>query len=133
MTRRRRFACGWRAGRAQNRRVGNEPEGWCTSDAKHAKAADIAEETAAQSPYVRHAFGAQYAEVAVDSCSGEVWVRRMLGVLVAGHVLNSPTVRSQFTNGVMTGLGIALTEGSAIDHVLGDFTQNDLVLLPYLP
>lgn len=60
-------------------------------------------------------------------------MRRMLGVLVAGHVLNSPTVRSQFSNGVMTGLGIALTEGSAIDHVLGDFTQNDLVLLPYLP
>lgn len=88
--------------------------------------ADTTEETAAQSPYARHAFGAHVAEVAVDSCTGEVWTRRILGVFAAVHVLNSRTVPGQFTDGVITGLGMPLAGGSAIDPVFGDVTQNDL-------
>ncbi|MET7859291.1 xanthine dehydrogenase family protein molybdopterin-binding subunit [Streptomyces sp. NPDC005318] len=88
--------------------------------------ADTAEETAATSPYARHAFGAHFAEVAVDTRTGEVRVRRMLGVFAAGHILNSRTARSQFIGGMIMGLGMALTEGSTIDPVFGDFTQNDL-------
>lgn len=53
-------------------------------------------------------------------------MRRMLGVFAAGRILNSRTARSQFIGGMIMGLGIALTEGSAIDPVFGGFTQNDL-------
>lgn len=88
--------------------------------------ADTVEETAEESPYARHAFGAHFAEVSVDSRTGEVRVRRMLGVFAAGHILNSRTARSQFIGGMTMGLGMALTEGSSLDPVFGDFTESDL-------
>lgn len=88
--------------------------------------ADTGEEMAAQSPYARHAFGAHFAEVAVDSRTGEVRVRRMIGVFAAGQVLNSRTVRCQFIGDMIMGLAMTLTEGSTIDPVFSHFTQNDL-------
>lgn len=88
--------------------------------------ADTTQETAAESPYARHAFGAHFAEVAVDSRTGEVRVRRMTGVFAVGHVLNSRTARSQFIGGMTMGLGMALTESSTLDPAFGDFTESDL-------
>ncbi|MFG2512247.1 xanthine dehydrogenase family protein molybdopterin-binding subunit [Streptomyces sp. NPDC048584] len=80
----------------------------------------------AESPYARHAFGAHFAEVTVDTVTGEVRVRRMLGVFAAGRVLNARTARSQFIGGMVMGLGMALTEGSTMDAAFGDFTESDL-------
>ncbi|MFF0077521.1 xanthine dehydrogenase family protein molybdopterin-binding subunit [Streptomyces sp. NPDC005494] len=88
--------------------------------------ADTAEEAAKESPYARHAFGAHFAEVAVDSLTGEVRVRRLLGVYAAGRILNSRTARSQFIGGMVMGLGMALTESSTMDPLFGDFTECDL-------
>ncbi|MFI2780982.1 xanthine dehydrogenase family protein molybdopterin-binding subunit [Streptomyces sp. ALB3] len=88
--------------------------------------ADTGEETAQESPYARHAFGAHFAEVAVDSLTGEVRTRRLLGVFAAGRILNPRTARSQFIGGMVMGLGMALTEGSTMDPVFGDFTERDL-------
>ncbi|WP_406378849.1 xanthine dehydrogenase family protein molybdopterin-binding subunit [Streptomyces sp. NBC_01618] len=88
--------------------------------------ADTEQETSARSPYARHAFGAHFAEVAVDSRTGEVRVRRMLGVFAAGRILNPRTARSQFTGGMTMGIGMALTESSTMDPAFGDFTENDL-------
>ncbi|GFM95444.1 hypothetical protein Sfulv_02550 [Streptomyces fulvorobeus] len=88
--------------------------------------ADTGEETAQEPPYARHAFGAQFAEVAVDSRTGEVRVRRLLGVYAAGRILNARTARSQFIGGMVMGLGMALTEGSTMDPVFGDFVESDL-------
>ncbi|MFF2409908.1 xanthine dehydrogenase family protein molybdopterin-binding subunit [Streptomyces sp. NPDC058092] len=88
--------------------------------------ADTEQETSAESPYARHAFGAHFAEVAVDSRTGEVRVRRMLGVFAAGRILNPRTARSQFTGGMTMGIGMALTESSTMDPAFGDFTESDL-------
>ncbi|MFF5897725.1 xanthine dehydrogenase family protein molybdopterin-binding subunit [Streptomyces argenteolus] len=88
--------------------------------------ADTGEEAAQESPYARHAFGAHFAEVAVDSLTGEVRVRRLLGVYAAGRILNPRTARSQFIGGMVMGLGMALTESSTMDPVFGDFTERDL-------
>lgn len=88
--------------------------------------ADTEQETSAKSPYARHAFGAHFAEVAVDSRTGEVRVRRMLGVFAAGRILNPRTARSQFTGGMTMGIGMALTESSTMDPAFGDFTESDL-------
>ncbi|WP_335933229.1 xanthine dehydrogenase family protein molybdopterin-binding subunit [Streptomyces sp. PTD5-9] len=88
--------------------------------------ADTGPETAAESPYARHAFGAHFAEVAVDTRTGETRVRRMLGVFAAGRVLNPRTARSQFIGGMTMGIGMALTESSSLDPAFGDFTGNDL-------
>ncbi|MFI0711162.1 xanthine dehydrogenase family protein molybdopterin-binding subunit [Streptomyces inhibens] len=89
-------------------------------------AADTRKETAEQSPYSRHSFGATFAEVQVDTATGEVRVRRMLGVYAAGRILNSRTARSQFIGGMTMGLGMALMEGSGLDPAFGDFAECDL-------
>ncbi|MFE6775155.1 xanthine dehydrogenase family protein molybdopterin-binding subunit [Streptomyces sp. NPDC057702] len=88
--------------------------------------ADTAGEADAESAYARHAFGAHFAEVAVDTDTGETRVRRLLGVYAAGHVLNSRTGRSQFIGGMVMGLGMALLEGSTVDRTFGDFAERDL-------
>ncbi|MFF7047636.1 xanthine dehydrogenase family protein molybdopterin-binding subunit [Streptomyces griseorubiginosus] len=88
--------------------------------------ADTAGRADADSPYARHAFGAHFAEVAVDTVTGETRVRRLLGVYAAGRILNSRTARSQFVGGMTMGLGMALTEGSTMDAAFGDFTESDL-------
>ncbi|MFB9392455.1 xanthine dehydrogenase family protein molybdopterin-binding subunit [Streptomyces coeruleoprunus] len=88
--------------------------------------ADTTDEARRTPPYARHAFGAQFAEVQVDTVTGEVRVRRMLGVFAAGRILNPRTARSQLTGGMIMGLGMALTEHSTMDAAHGDFTESDL-------
>ncbi|MGW5738421.1 MULTISPECIES: xanthine dehydrogenase family protein molybdopterin-binding subunit [Streptomyces] len=88
--------------------------------------ADTAGKADADSDHARHSFGAHFAEVGVDTVSGEVRVRRLLGVYAAGHILNSRTARSQFIGAMTMGLGMALTEGSTMDAAFGDFTEADL-------
>ncbi|MFI2758808.1 xanthine dehydrogenase family protein molybdopterin-binding subunit [Streptomyces echinatus] len=88
--------------------------------------ADTTGEADADSPYARHAFGAHFAEVAVDTVTGEVRVRRLLGVFAAGRILNARTARSQFTGAMVMGLGMALTEHSTLDPAFGDFPESDL-------
>jgi xanthine dehydrogenase YagR molybdenum-binding subunit len=80
----------------------------------------------AESDRARHAFGAHFAEVAVDTVTGEVRTRRLLGVYAAGRILNARTARSQFVGGMTMGLGMALTEGSTMDAEFGDFAESDL-------
>ncbi|MDT0391139.1 xanthine dehydrogenase family protein molybdopterin-binding subunit [Streptomyces dubilierae] len=88
--------------------------------------ADTAGTADAESQWARHAFGAHFAEVTVDTVSGEVRVARLLGVYAAGRILNARTARSQFVGGMTMGLGMALTEGSTMDAAFGDFVESDL-------
>ncbi|MEV8533689.1 xanthine dehydrogenase family protein molybdopterin-binding subunit [Streptomyces sp. NPDC051211] len=88
--------------------------------------ADTTASAKQRSPYARHAFGAHFAEVQADTVTGEVRVRRLLGVFAAGHILNPLTARSQFVGGMVMGLGMALTEHSTMDPAFGDFTESDL-------
>ncbi|MEV7440677.1 xanthine dehydrogenase family protein molybdopterin-binding subunit [Streptomyces sp. NPDC091204] len=88
--------------------------------------ADTTASAKQKSPYARHAFGAHFAEVQADTVTGEVRVRRLLGVFAAGRILNPLTARSQFVGGMVMGLGMALTEHSTMDPAFGDFTENDL-------
>ncbi|MGW8063756.1 xanthine dehydrogenase family protein molybdopterin-binding subunit [Streptomyces ziwulingensis] len=96
------------------------PDEGVAADADTTGAAD------AESPFARHAFGAHFAEVTVDTVTGEVRVTRMLGVFAAGRILNPRTARSQFVGGMTMGLGMALTEDSTMDPAFGDFTESDL-------
>ncbi|NYV75117.1 molybdopterin cofactor-binding domain-containing protein, partial [Streptomyces sp. UH6] len=88
--------------------------------------ADTAGTADAESDHARHAFGAHFAEVGVDTVTGEVRVNRLLGVYAAGRILNPRTARSQFVGGMVMGLGMALTEGSTVDLAFGDFAERDL-------
>ncbi|MBX9797542.1 xanthine dehydrogenase family protein molybdopterin-binding subunit [Sphingomonas sp.] len=71
-------------------------------------------------------FGAQFAEVAVHAVSGEVRVRRLLGVFDCGRVLNAKTARSQAIGGMIWGLGYALHEAAILDPRTGAYVNRDL-------
>ena len=60
--------------------------------------------------YSQQSYGAHFAEVGVDQDTGEVRLRRMLGVFTAGRVLNEKTARSQAIGGMVFGVGAALHE-----------------------
>ena len=76
--------------------------------------------------FTQASFGAQFAEVAVDAWTGEVRVRRMLGVFAAGRLLNEQTARSQCLGGMIFGIGAALTEELAHDPRTGKIVNHDL-------
>jgi xanthine dehydrogenase YagR molybdenum-binding subunit len=71
-------------------------------------------------------YGAQFAEVAVSSVTGEVRVRRMLGVFDCGRLLNPKTARSQAVGGMIWGLSYALHEEAVVDTRTGAFVTRDL-------
>jgi len=71
-------------------------------------------------------YGSHFCEVGVDPVTGEVRVRRMLGVFAAGRILNAKTARSQLTGGMIWGVGSALTEGNAVDPRYGSLINQDL-------
>ncbi|GHJ42488.1 xanthine dehydrogenase family protein molybdopterin-binding subunit [Streptomyces sp. TS71-3] len=90
--------------------------------------ADTAHAADRGADHARSAFGAHFAEVQVDTDSGEVRIRRMLGVFAAGHVLNARTGRSQFLGGMTMGAGMALMENSTMEPAFGDYTETDLAM-----
>jgi xanthine dehydrogenase YagR molybdenum-binding subunit len=76
--------------------------------------------------YSMHAFGAIFAEMAVDPDSGEARLRRMLGVYGCGRILNAKTARSQMIGGMVWGIGQALTEEGVLDPRFGHWVNGDL-------
>ncbi len=81
--------------------------------------ADTTEALGALAQKERHSFGAQFAEVAVDPATGEVRVRRMLGVFAAGRIVNPLTARSQLIGGMTWGISMALHEEGIRDPATG--------------
>jgi xanthine dehydrogenase YagR molybdenum-binding subunit len=76
--------------------------------------------------YSHAGFGAHFVEAAVHRDTGEVRVRRMLGVFAAGRILNPKTARSQMIGGMTWGIGSALTEENIFDQRYGSFINQDL-------
>ncbi|MEU0075998.1 xanthine dehydrogenase family protein molybdopterin-binding subunit [Streptomyces sp. NPDC006332] len=62
------------------------------------------------------AYGAVFAEVAVDAQLGLVRVRRMLGVYDAGRIISPKLADSQALGGMVGGIGQALLEHTVTDH-----------------
>ncbi len=88
--------------------------------------ADTTEDVKQGAEYARHAFGAQFAEVQVDTDTGEARLRRLVGVFAAGRILNPRLARSQLIGGMTMGVGMALMEGSTMDPRFGDHADRDL-------
>jgi xanthine dehydrogenase YagR molybdenum-binding subunit len=76
--------------------------------------------------YVQQSYGAHFAEVGVSEATGEIRLRRMLGVFTAGRILNAKTARSQAIGGMTFGLGAALMEAIAVDTRDGWFVNSNL-------
>jgi xanthine dehydrogenase YagR molybdenum-binding subunit len=76
--------------------------------------------------YTTNTFGAQFAEVEVDSDTGKVKVLKIVAAHDIGRVLNKKTLENQFHGGIMQGLGYALMEERVIDRNTGKVLTTDL-------
>lgn len=72
------------------------------------------------------AYGAVFAEVAVDRNLGLVRVRRMLGVYDAGRIISPKLADSQAIGGMVGGIGTALLEHTVTDHRDGRIANANL-------
>ncbi|MFC4855964.1 xanthine dehydrogenase family protein molybdopterin-binding subunit [Actinophytocola glycyrrhizae] len=73
----------------------------------------------------RQTYSAVFAEVAVDPATGEVRVRRLLGMFAVGRVINPLLARSQVVGGMIMGLSMALHEESLRDPLTGRQANGD--------
>ncbi len=76
--------------------------------------------------FSQQGYGAHFAEVAVDMDTGEVRLRRMLGVFAAGRILNEKLAKSQAVGAMIWGVGSALHEHAVVDARHGCFVNHDL-------
>ena len=76
--------------------------------------------------FSRNTYGASFAEVGVDGATGEVRLRRMLGVFAAGRIINPKTARSQLIGGMIWGVSSTLHEAAHVDPRHGHFVNSDL-------
>lgn len=65
--------------------------------------------------YSMYAYGAVFAEV-VDPLLATVRIRRIYGCYDAGRVINPKLAHSQAIGGMVGGIGMALLEGTQLDH-----------------
>lgn len=114
---------GWAVHAAASELVRRQAAGEPVPLSAHADTRELVERG---SKFARHAFGAQFAEVQVDRDSGEVRLRRLLGVFAAGRILNERTARSQLVGGMVMGASMALLEESTMDPEFGDHAERDL-------
>jgi xanthine dehydrogenase YagR molybdenum-binding subunit len=66
--------------------------------------------------YSMYAYGAVFAEVAVDEMLGAVRIRRLYACYDAGRVINPKLAHSQAIGGMVGGIGMALLESTNLDH-----------------
>lgn len=86
----------------------------------------VAGRTFGKSRYGRAAFGAQFAQVAVDPLTGQVRVQRLVGAFAGGRVINRLLAESQLRGGMIWGLGQSLLEESVLDSRKGDWVNGNL-------
>jgi xanthine dehydrogenase YagR molybdenum-binding subunit len=66
--------------------------------------------------YSMNAYGAVFAEVVVDPQLATVRIRRIYACYDAGRVINPRLAHSQAIGGMVGGIGMALLEGTQLDH-----------------
>ncbi|MCV7137325.1 xanthine dehydrogenase family protein molybdopterin-binding subunit [Mycobacterium hodleri] len=85
--------------------------GWPSVDGRGTWTPDTADEH-----FSMYAYGAVFAEVAVDDALGVVRIRRIQACYDAGRVVNPKLAHSQAIGGMVGGIGMALLEATDLDH-----------------
>jgi xanthine dehydrogenase YagR molybdenum-binding subunit len=85
--------------------------GWGNLDAQQTWTPDDADQR-----YSMSAYGAVFAEVAVDEALGTVRIRRVYACYDAGRIINPMLAHSQAIGGMVGGIGMALLEGTHLDY-----------------
>jgi xanthine dehydrogenase YagR molybdenum-binding subunit len=90
------------------------PEAKIEAESKNNMAVQEDEHTD-RTPYAFHSFGAQFAKVLVDPDLGTIKVKKIVGVMDIGKVMNLKTATNQIMGGMIFGLGMALMENTQYD------------------
>jgi xanthine dehydrogenase YagR molybdenum-binding subunit len=85
--------------------------GWLNLDSEQTWTPDDADKR-----YSMYAYGAVFAEVVVDALLATVRIRRIYACYDAGRVINPKLAHSQAIGGMVGGIGMALLEGTQLDH-----------------
>ena len=76
--------------------------------------------------YAINSFGAQFAEVEVDTLTGRIRVVKVVAAHDIGRVLNKTTLLNQMHGGIIQGLGYALMEERIMDRNTGKVLTDNL-------
>lgn len=85
--------------------------GWPALESEHTWTPDDADKR-----YSTYAYGAVFAEVAIDALLPTVRIRRIYACYDAGRVINPKLAHSQAIGGMIGGIGMALLEGTELDY-----------------
>ena len=96
-------------------------KGWQSQEAKATYTPDDAD-----TRFSMYAYGAVFAEVGVDEELGTVRVRRVFGCYDGGRIINPRLAHSQAIGAMVMGVGMALLEGTQIDHRDGRIVNANL-------
>jgi len=77
--------------------------------------------------FITQSFGAQFAEVEVDTLTGFVKVIKIVAAHDIGRTLNKQTLENQFHGGIIQGLGMALMEERIMDHDYGKILNANML------
>lgn len=84
------------------------------------------EYTGRPSEYAYNTFGAHFAEVEVDTETGQIKVLKVVAVHESGRILNRLTAESQVIGGVTQGVSAALFEERIMDETTGNLVNPNL-------
>jgi CO/xanthine dehydrogenase Mo-binding subunit len=76
--------------------------------------------------YALNTFGAQFAEVEVDTETGKIRVIKVVAAHDVGRILNPKTAENQFHGGIIQGVGFALMEERFMDRQTGKVLNTNL-------
>lgn len=76
--------------------------------------------------YIVQSFGAQFAEVEVDTLTGRIRVIRIVAAHDIGRTLNRKLLENQFEGGIIQGMGYALMEERRVDNFTGQVLTTNL-------
>jgi xanthine dehydrogenase YagR molybdenum-binding subunit len=96
--------------------------GWANLDAEQVWSPGDADER-----FSLNAYGAVFAEVAVDDLLGMVRVRRIYSCFDVGRIINPKLAHSQAIGGFVGGIGMALLEGTHLDYRDGRIVNANMV------
>jgi len=79
-----------------------------------------------QDKYSTYAYAAHFVKILVHPETGVIRFGKIVSVVDGGRIVSENTARSQVIGGVVSGIGMALTEEGVIDHRYGKWVNNNL-------
>ena len=78
-----------------------------------------------QDKYTTYAYAVHFVKLLVHPLTGVVKLDKIVAVVDGGKIVSENTARSQVIGGVVSGIGMALTEEGVIDHRYGKWVNNN--------